>query len=223
MKNSRCIVAVLIIILSTFVLETQGSTCTATGITQDFIQTGIVAFSTSSTSPSTSLITGSPNREYCGQVTVQFRPTSVGLSWLFAISDFGTFSPSTSGSDYSVSGKASTTSTTIVIVTLLIGGSWTNILVSYLIESRTDLYTGTFLVGGASTFDCQQSGDQVVMGSYVIPNWTPITQADVLFKQIFVSGIRTQTQALSLSLNPTFNPSTGVFTVTINLGVNSFV
>lgn len=204
-------------------LETQGSTCTATGITQDFIQTGIVAFSTSSTSPSTSLITGSPNREYCGQVTVQFRPTSVGLSWLFAISDFGTFSPSTSGSDYSVSGKASTTSTTIVIVTLLIGGSWTNILVSYLIESRTDLYTGTFLVGGASTFDCQQSGDQVVMGSYVIPNWTPITQADVLFKQIFVSGIRTQTQALSLSLNPTFNPSTGVFTVTINLGVNSFV
>lgn len=76
--------------------------------------------------------------------------------------------------------------------------SWVSLRLSYLISSRADLYSGSFIADG---YLFQSSTSNTIKFYYSVPNWTPTTIT--VFSATQISGIRTYlSQPLSLTLLP---------------------
>jgi len=90
--------------------------------------------------------------------------------------------------------------------------SWLSLRLSYLISSRADLYSGSFIADG---YLFQSSATNTIKFAYSIPNWNPTTIT--VFSSTQISGIRTYlSQPLSLTLlSPDIKTDTGTLTVSI--------
>lgn len=90
--------------------------------------------------------------------------------------------------------------------------SWLSLRLSYLISSRADLYSGSFIADG---YLFQSSATNTLKFAYSVPNWNPTTIT--VFSATQISGIRTYlSQPLSLTLlPPDIKTETGTLTVSV--------
>lgn len=90
--------------------------------------------------------------------------------------------------------------------------SWVSLRLSYLISSRADLYSGSFIADG---YLFQSSASNTLKFYYSVPNWTPTSIT--VFSATQISGIRTYlSQPLSLTLlSPEIKTDTGTLIVAV--------
>lgn len=116
--------------------------------------------------------------------------------------------------DFSVrGGVGSTPATARIVLFATEDSSWTQIQISYLISSRSDLYLGSFIADG---FYFQNSNPTQIALTYSLNNWKSTTGQ--ITAVVEFAGIRTTTyNPLVLSfLNISTNSQTGVISLIVN-------
>lgn len=124
----------------------------------------------------------------------------------------------TNGVDYAV--KVAYNRNNKFTATLLsdYSANWTKITVSYIVESRTDMLIGSFLVDSFNTLKCLEDPStttNVNAVSSVVSNWTQsFLNAKVV---VFVSGIKTISQSIdSIKLGVAEVNSSGILNIKIS-------
>lgn len=95
---------------------------------------------------------------------------------------------------------------------------WSTIKVSYLVNSRKDIWIGTFTYSlWALNSQQTNSGSLSVPIQGAVDNWSPDNSDLVFLKAVFLSGIQTSINGFGLSLtNVTFDKVRGVLGVTLS-------
>lgn len=123
------------------------------------------------------------------------------------------------GLDYSVRGIRSQSNSNLLTIIVLMNSDnrWINLRVSYFVESRADMWVGSF-VGDLFSFSaCLNNLNNVPLSTSVSTAVAgQFTQGASYYVQVMISGIRTSFNRFNVGLgNPTFNSSNGILEVSI--------